>query len=155
MTDKELSRVLLQLGSSEMSAAPAAQELTKRILARDQRRVRILAVVALCFWVLSAGVLYGFMFKLIGMMGEMQQPGRAPADPLITAIYQFLLGLAGSLESLILAFFCTLLLLFFSRRATLRQINAHLATISHQLEQTRQRPAPSPGSSSAGSSGKG
>src|ERR1700726_3297377 len=138
MTDKELAKALLQMGSSELHSTPDAGELTKKILARDRRRVWLVAAVTLFFWVMSALALFGFMFTLLGMIGEIQQPGRPPADPLIAAVYKFLLVLAASLESLILAFLCTILLMFFSRRATLRQVNANLAEISHQLKELKQ-----------------
>jgi hypothetical protein len=145
MTDKELAKALLQLGSSELHSMPDASALTQKILTRDRRRVWLIAVVTLFFWVMSALVLFGFMFTLIGMIGDIQQSGRPPADPLIAAIYKFLLVLAASLESLVLAFLCTILLMFFSRRATLRQVNAQLAVISHQLTELRRPPGPSSG----------
>ena len=148
MTDKELAKALLQLGSSELYSAPDALQLTQKILARDRRRVRLVAAVTLFFWAMSALVLFGFMFALIGMIGEIQQSGRPPADPLIAAIYKFLLVLAASLESLVLAFLCTIVLMFFSRRATLRQVNASLVLISSQLKELKRSPGQTPGSSS-------
>jgi hypothetical protein len=74
---------------------------------------------------------------------------------LVASIYKFLLVLAASLESLVLAFLCTILLMFFSRRATLRQVNAQLAVISHQLTELRQPPGHPPGSSSGQARDKG
>jgi hypothetical protein len=138
MTDRELAKALLNLGSSELPASSDA--LTQKILARDRRRVWLVTAAMLFFWVLSAVVLFGFMFTLIGMIAEFHQSGRAPADPLISAVYKFLMVLAGSLESLVLAFLCTILLMFVSRRATLRQVNANLAAISRQLLELQQRP---------------
>jgi amino acid transporter len=145
MTDKELAKALLHLGSSELH--PACDALTQKILTRDRRRVWLVAALTLFFWVVSAVVLFGFMFALLGMISEMQQSGRAPADPLVSAVYKFLLVLAGSLESLVFAFLCTILLMFLSRRATLRQVNANLAVISRQLKEFQQRPGYPPGSS--------
>jgi hypothetical protein len=143
MTDRELAKALLHLGTSETQAPPDA--LTQRVLSRDRRRVRLAAAAALFFWLVSALVLFGFMFALIGMIAEMQQSGRAPADPLISAMYKFLIVLAGSLESLVLAFLCTILLMFVSRRATLRQVNANLVVISRQLKDLQERSGPSSG----------
>src|SRR5262245_3257328 len=110
MTDKELAKALLNLGSSELHRSSDA--LTQKTLAHDRRRVWLVAAVMLFFWVLSAVVLFGFMSTLIGMIAELQESGRAPADPLILAIYKFLMVLAGSLESLVLALLCTILLMF-------------------------------------------
>ena len=50
----------------------------------------------------------------------------------------FQLSTLAAVAVLTLATLCTVLLLFASRRATLRQVNASLVEISEQLKQLRQ-----------------
>jgi len=71
--------------------------------------------------------------------------GRGPAaDPNTAHIYRFLIGLSSSLEALSFAFLFTMVLLFVSRRASLRQINANLIEISEKLERLEQRTIKAP-----------
>jgi hypothetical protein len=58
---------------------------------------------------------------------------------MIGPIYHFLIVLAGSVESLIFAMLSTFVLMYVVRRATLRQINANLISLSRQLEQLAQK----------------
>ena len=134
MSDKELARALLNLGSSELSPVDAHKQ-TQAILARDRRRVKILAVVTVILWIGSAGVLYWFIFSWTGLYAEFEQAGGLEGDPLVAKMFEFLLYLASAIEGLIFALLCTLLLIFFSRRATLRQINANLVEISQQIKE--------------------
>jgi len=71
-------------------------------------------------------------------MAHVRQAGRPALDPLIGAVYKFLLVLASSVEALSLAFLCTMILLFVTRRASLRQINANLLDITQKLEHLEQ-----------------
>ena len=54
MTEKELGKALLNLDLDPASAVPDPQQLTRKILQSDQRRVRLLARLATLFWVLTA-----------------------------------------------------------------------------------------------------
>src|SRR5947208_13267304 len=59
MTEKELGRALLNLDMAPAPppAAPDPRELTRKILDRDRRRIRLLALLATLFWILTtAGV---------------------------------------------------------------------------------------------------
>ena len=134
MTEKRLAKALLSLGVPEMSSAEV-RGMTERILARDRRWVKVLIVITSLLWLASASTLYWFAFSLIGTYAEMQHAGGPEADPMIKTIYEFLIVLASSVEGLIYALLCTFLLMFFSRRATLRQINANLIEISRQLKE--------------------
>ena len=60
--------------------------------------------------------------------------GAPPADPHLAPVYRFLLALSGSVEALSFALLFSVILLFASRRASLRQINANLVAISEKLE---------------------
>jgi hypothetical protein len=133
MNEKELADRLLKLGASELSNLPSPRELTQRVIARDRRRVTALAVVALVFWLGSIVVLYVFMVEIALKVG-------GPADdPNAAIVYRFLLGLSASIEALSFALLVTMVLLFVSRRASLRQINANLIEISDKLERLEQR----------------
>jgi hypothetical protein len=138
MNEKDLAAKLLRLGTSELSNPPGPRELTQKVIARDRRRVTVLAVVALVFWLCSIVVLYMFMFELVGVYAQFQSAGGPNADPHAAHVYRFLLGLSASLESLCFAFLATMALLFVSRRASLRQINANLIEISEKLERPEQ-----------------
>jgi hypothetical protein len=139
MNEKELADKLLNLEASELSNPPGPRELTQRVIARDRRRVRALAAVALVFWLGSIVVLYVFMGELLGFYAQFQQAGGPAADPNAAHFYRFLLGLSASLEALCFAFLLTMVLLFVSKRASLRQINANLIEISDKLERFEQR----------------
>jgi hypothetical protein len=138
MNEKDLAARLLRLGTSELSNPPGPRELTQRVIARDRRRVTVLAVIALIFWLASIVVLYGFMWELLGVYAQFQSTGGPGADPHAAHVYRFLVGLSASLESLCFAFLATMILLFVSRRASLRQINANLIEISEKLERLEQ-----------------
>jgi hypothetical protein len=139
MNEKELAERLLQLGASELANPPGPRELTQRIIARDRRRVAALAALAFVFWLGSVVVLYVFMGELLGVYAQFQKAGWPAADPHAAPVYRFLLGLSGSVEALSFAFLLTMVLLFVSRRASLRQINANLIEISEKLERLEQR----------------
>jgi hypothetical protein len=139
MGEKELAKALLGLGASELSSPPGSHEQTQRVLARDRRRVTLLAAITTVFWLGSAALLYGFMAELLGTYAQIQRAGAQAADPYVAPVYRFLLALAGSLEALIFALLCTVILMFASRRAALRQINASLIEISEKLKRLEQQ----------------
>jgi hypothetical protein len=139
MNEKELADKLLRLGASELSNPPGPRELTRRVIARDRRRVTALAALALVFWLGSVVVLYVFMGELLGVYAQFQKAGWPADDPHAAPVYRFLLALSASLEALSFASLFTMVLLFVSRRASLRQINANLIEISDKLERLEQR----------------
>jgi hypothetical protein len=130
MSEKDLAKALLALGATELSNPPGSHEQTQKVLARDRRRVRLVGSLALCLWLVAAFILYWFMSELLALYPLVQHGG----SEVIAPVYRFLLVLAGCLEAMIFAFLCTLILMFVSRRATLRQINANLIEISQQLK---------------------
>jgi hypothetical protein len=134
MSEKDLARALLKLGAVELSSPPGSREQTQKVLARDRRRVKILAALAGFFWVASAAVLYRFLFDFLGILNVRAILNPGAVDPKITPVYQFLLALAGSIEALIFALLFSMILMFVSRRAALRQINASLIEISEKLK---------------------
>jgi hypothetical protein len=151
MTEKELGRALLNLDVAPPPAAPDPRQLTRQILARDRRRIRLLAGLATLFWVLTAaGVvcLCPFYVVIVAPRLRAYQAGRAQLandwnDWAMVGDWAAY-WLLGCIVSLLLAAICTVLLVLFSRRATLRQINASLVEISEQLKQLRQPPPSEP-----------
>jgi hypothetical protein len=141
MTEKELGRALLNLDMVPSSPAPDPRQLTRTILERDRRRIRLLASLATLFWVLTtAGVVCLCPFYVIVVAPRLRayQAGRAQLEndwndwAMVGdwAAYWIL----ACIISLLLAAVCTVLLILLSRRATLRQINAGLVEISEQLK---------------------
>jgi hypothetical protein len=151
MNDKDLAKALLHLGALDLPAAPSAHEQILKVLSRDRRRVRILAGVVGFFWLGSVMVFYGALAQLISLIYHIRGAGTEMVDPLVSAVYKFLLVLSASIEALILALLGTVVLVFASRRASLRQINATLIDISQKLNRLEKRgdPGHSEGSSPA------
>ncbi len=140
MSEKELAKALLKAGGLEAPDPPSTKDLIRRILARDRKLVTLLTTLTIFFWLGAVVVLYVFMYELVGLLARFRQPGSPALDPLVAAVYKFLLVLASSVESLSLAFLCTMILLFVTRRASLRQINASLLEITQKLERLEQGP---------------
>jgi hypothetical protein len=146
MTEKELGKALLNL--DRPPAAPDPRELTRRILDRDRRRIRLWAGLATLFWILTTvGMvcLCPFYVMVVAPRLRAYQAGRAQLandwnDWALVCDWAAYWILACIL-SLLLAALCTVLLILLSRRATLRQINASLLEISEQLKALGQLPA--------------
>jgi heme exporter protein D len=156
MTEKELGRALLNVDVAPPPAAPDPRQLTLKILERDRRRIRRLAVLATLFWVLTtAGVvcLLPFYVMVVAPRLRAYQLGRAHLeqdwnDWMMVGNWAACWILA-CIVSLLVAAVCTVLLILVSRRATLRQINANLVEISEQLKQLRQVASSGPGGAAA------
>jgi hypothetical protein len=151
MTEKELGRALLNLDLTPSPAAPDPQHLTRKILQRDRRRIRLLAGLATFFWVLAtAGVVWLISFYLVYVAPRLRAYGAGRAQ-LANDWNDWALvsdwgarSILACIIALLLAAVCTVLLILLSRRATLRQINASLVEISEQLKQLRQLPPSEP-----------
>ena len=140
MSEKEIGRALLNVENSAAEMRPAG-EIADQIFKRDRLRLRILAGVSTCFWAVTvAGVIWliVFYFMFIVPRLEAYAAGRlrlendwaqwirafdAGAEIVLTSIIAFFLAALG-----------TMWLVFSSRHATLRQIQADLAQISEQLK---------------------
>jgi hypothetical protein len=134
MNEKELAKALLGLGASELPEPPSTKDLIRRILARDRKLVTLLTALTVFFWLAGVVALYVFIVELSILLNQAEQVGRPAVDPLLGSVYRFLLVLASSVEALSLAFLCTMILLFVTRRASLRQINAGLLEVTQKLE---------------------
>jgi hypothetical protein len=152
MTDKDLSRALLDLDARTLAGAADPREATMKILAGDRRRVWWWSAITLTFWILALlmvlwmlvamGLLMPFEAHLRdpaqaarhGMTPEMLAQGELNAHIMSRMIT---VGVTMSVGILALAAGSTVFLVLTSRRATLRQINASLLEISDQLKQLR------------------
>lgn len=141
MTEKELGKALLTLDPSTTDT----KLMTQRILDRDRRRMRWLTGLAALFWSLTAAgfvCIVPFYSMMVAPRLRAYQAGRAQlandwdswARVGDWASYLIL----SCIVSFLMAAICTVLLILLSRRATLRQINASLLTISDVLKQLRQ-----------------
>ncbi len=151
MTEKELGKALLTLDVTAAAAAPDPRQLTRNILERDRRRVRLLTRLSIFFWVLvvaAVALLVWFYFTQLAPRLGAYVAGRRDFEQ--DAAVWLEVGNAtvtvilGCVVALLLAAVCTVLLILASRRATLRQINANLAEISEQLKLLRQQSSPEP-----------
>jgi len=146
MSDKDLSDALLKLdlGSAGGQTIPTAQQIDA-IISRDRRRVKWLTRLTVALWILAAlGAIFIFVFgglvfpmiaKLLKQAGEGNLEN--PDTPfLMLAKLTAMSIVLGSLSfiTLVAAGLATVVLMFRSRGATLRQINANLLQISEQLK---------------------
>ena len=153
MSEKELGKALLNLDALALAGVPDARQQTWLVLARDRQRVRWLAGLTVAVWVFAALlavvvlVVFGFLFPQYAQMMHGAEQGKLTPAQSQEVLRLYLLGLQKNLLVLALAVaalakaaLLTVLLVFASRRATLRQLNASLIEIAEQLK--RLRPAP-------------
>jgi hypothetical protein len=149
--ESDLGKALLKLDAAALGGVPDARELTWRVLERDRRHVRRWTGVTVGVWVLAAvmvltalvafGLLMPQEAKLVQEVeaGKVEGAERQHAERDLLVGFQMGTVLIGwSVFVLALAALCTVLLLFASRRATLRQVNASLLEVAEQLKQLRQ-----------------
>jgi uncharacterized membrane protein len=146
MSDKDLSDALLKLdlGSAPGQAIPTAQQIDA-IVSRDRRRVKWLTRLTVALWILAAvgailvfvfgGLVFPMIAKALKQAGEgsMENPdtpflmlAKLTAMSMVFGVLSFI--------TLVGAGLATVVLMFRSRGATLRQINANLLQISEQLK---------------------
>jgi hypothetical protein len=148
---KTLGDSLLELDGCTTISTTEGQELAKRIMHRDRWRIRLLIAATIAFFALTVigifGSFYIFYLKIVPwmdhVMSEMDRHNPANAiEHAAAAGYQGLyasqmLGfwaVFASLATLLAAAICTVLLIFATRRATLRQIQTGLHLLSEQVE---------------------
>lgn len=151
MADKEVGKALLDLEAAGTPDAEARKQ-AQRILGRDRWRFRLLTGLTVLLWLgAAAGVFLVLTIATIYLYPKqrvlVRDAGRMPAESAIAAQASQLEALemctdmvTASFISLTLAALCTIWLIWSSRRATLREVNARLAEISEQLRQLRQTP---------------
>jgi heme exporter protein D len=151
MSEKEVGKALLNLAMAPTPTAADPRQLTQQILDRDRRRIRLLAGLAALFWILTtAGIVYLCVYYAMIVAPRLRayQAGRAQLEndwnDWATAGDWAAYWIVACIIALLVAATCTVLLTLFSRRATLRQINASLVEISAQLRQLREPPQSEP-----------
>lgn len=117
--------------------------IAERIIRRDRWMLRTLAALTLSFWILSAGIvlsMYGIV--LVWVMPKIAEasdmPPGADSRPTWEAIWTFIVrvGWPMSIASavlVLLAALCTVMLVYWSRQATLRLVDRRLAQILEHL----------------------
>jgi hypothetical protein len=157
MSDRPLGDALLKL---DAGAGPAADALAGAATLRDRRRVRVLTILVVVFYLLAAaglGLYTHFYFRYIApkmtahAVGLVRPPQNEEARKQAANELALIFGkvhlfsqimVLASIASLTLAALFTVLLVFVTRRVTLRQVQAGLAALSEQLR--RLEPAPRP-----------
>jgi uncharacterized membrane protein len=143
MSDRDLGEALLKLDLAP-PVSPTTAEVG-RIIEADRRRIKWLTRLTVGLWILAATGAFliavggGFVFPVIAKM--LNQAGEGNIDEantpfLLLAKLTAMCIVFGSLSFAVLvaAGLATVLLVFRSQRATLRQINANLLQISEQLK---------------------
>jgi hypothetical protein len=154
MSASELGRALL---ACDTSLGNDPRQTAGRVLDLDRWRVRVLAGIAVFWWLLAvAGVFFMVWFYFVYLEPRLvklstdysafpEETQRWITVGEIAANY-----IAGLAAILLLAAVSTVWLVFATRRATLRQVNAQLREISEQLRQIQQVLAKSPAASPRG-----
>ena len=151
MNERELAKALLRYDATVPSEPADPGRQVRQVLRRDRRRVRLLSTVTVLLWfiavtaiiflvVVADVIVFPRMKKLAEEANaeQLHQLQRLEAiDTLVLAKGTVLLSI--SVAVLALAAIGTVLLVFTSRRATLRQMNASLIQISEQLKELRDR----------------
>lgn len=130
------------------------RHLARKVLQRDRGRVRLLTGLAILFWAIAgAGVLFVTYVAIFHVYPKQQKlmhdhaSGNLPTEQVIEiqALHFRVMELCtlvvvASFIAATLAAACTILLVFVSRRATLKQVNATLVEIFELLHQQRSAP---------------
>ena len=148
MDEHELGEALLRAGAAEDRDLPDARDVVATVVARDRRRLRALGGLILALWLAGAAgigfVLYNlaiYVPKYMRLQMKIEERGvsmeqRQRIQENNLGGFQIGLSItACSVAILALAALGTFLLVLASRRATLRQVNACLTSISDQLRQ--------------------
>jgi hypothetical protein len=148
MNQNELRKALLQLDTESAASDASLAELSKTILNRDRRRVRFLTILTIGTWALAGVmilfVLAAFIFEVVpnaktltGHMAAGTLTSEQTVGILHTHTLMFLKGailIAFSVSIMAFAALLTVVLIFVSRRATLRQVTINLAKLAEQLK---------------------
>jgi hypothetical protein len=151
MTEKELREALLALDSARFNTVPDAHQLTRKIVERDRRRVRLLAVLTIVLWAIAALGIGVVLYALLALhpdqrklvrdveRGRVTPAERERIEELHWAVIEKTTAVVAiSVAVLTLAALGTVFLVLASRGATIRQVNATLLEISEQLKLLKQ-----------------
>ena len=154
MTNRDLGRALLELDAATIAGRSDLAVKTERILRQDRFRVGLLTWFTVAVWVLALVLIFGDLVNFAVLFPRhalyLQQLDAGEITPALRDAMQRELFISFQKGTLIIAFsvfvttlaaFLTVLLIFATRRATLRQVNANLAEICEQLKQMRGKSA--------------
>lgn len=136
MSEKELGEALLR-GEDPIDLAALAD----RVLRRDRRRVWFLGIACVIAWMLVVmlpwATVMPMVTKVVMISSNSVPPTAYDKEQTILLAQVVKQGVMatffGSIASMFVAAICTVSFIIFSRRATLRQVNARLTEISAQL----------------------
>jgi len=149
MNESELSEALLKFDAGLSADQPDPRQQVREVLRRDKLRLQLIASVTVVLWLAgliatTALVWVSIVALFPKLQGALHNAGKIPANNYqqIETAFSYLIGygatlLAASVGVIALAALGTILLVFASRRATIRQVNATLIDISEQLKQLR------------------
>ncbi len=146
MNEKDLGDALLKWDARGQMPEVDPQKLVARVLAQDRRRVRWLAGATIILWTLSAVGIPAFTCFLVvyiwpaydALMEEIITHRKGISPELLVEISRIttaataqmsIILACGSVTALLLAAGATIWLVFATRRATLREVNANLAEV--------------------------
>jgi len=141
-----LRKALLGLDAAAIASAHDAQQITRQVLNRDRRRVRLLAVLTIFLWVTAALGIVLVLGALLYVHPAMLQTIPREATPSdreqfehvrLMMLEKATAVVAISVAVLALAALTTVFLVFAAHAATIRRVNATLVEISEQLKQSR------------------
>jgi hypothetical protein len=134
------------LDAAASASGADAQQITRRVLERDRRRVRILAAITILLWVLAALGIVLVLGALLFVHPAMLEPireGVTAADRerfehvRLMMLEKTTAVAAISVAILALAALGTVFLVFVAHAATIRRVNSTLIEISEQLKQLK------------------
>jgi Na+/proline symporter len=137
MDEREMGRELLRWQSLGQDPGGDPRELTRRVLRRDRRRVRLLAGLTAFFWFLGAAGIFLVILAFLALVAPKLQhiaQEQGLHRGIVEVLGKGMATVAACVASLALAALFTILLVLASRRATLRQVNAHLREIHEELK---------------------
>ena len=141
MSDRDLGKALLAQESPVNSIAMA-----DRVASRDRRRMWLLGITCVFAWMLAVMLPWSTTLPVLAKVAEYQAqtshdsviPNTGePVDSatLLRIVKQGTIAtFIGSIASMFVAALSTVALVIFSRRATMRQINARLTEIAAELK---------------------
>jgi hypothetical protein len=141
MNNKELGKALLSLDTTPKASELDPRSLARNIVDRDRRRIRALTVLASLFWIAAtAGIVWLVVmyFFMVAPRLNAYALGRAQLEAdwkdWARAGDFAARSLLVCLVSMLLAAISTVVLIVFSRNATLRQIHASLSELCERLK---------------------
>jgi len=132
--------------SEQNSIDPHA--MAQRVIRRDRWRMIALGTACVIAWMLVVMMPWATILPMLAKIVEHQLDigsglSQEQRDQTIQLARIVKVGTVatfiGSVGSMFIAAICTIALITFSRRSTLRQVNARLAEISHQLKALSER----------------